>query len=322
MITKGALTTNGLLKSIKRRAMVPTSQDTFTDDDIIDFMNEEMMIGLVPTILQQKDEYLIFQEERPLIANQAYYPVPERALYNKLREVSYKLDDQGGTEYEMSQIAVDDKYTYLINAVENSNWRRFYMEGGDLVLFPKVGDSPRGSLMFYYYMRPNNLVADNKVAVITGINRTTGVVSFASTLPSGYSSGDLFDFIKAKSPHSIIDIDKVALNTSVSGKTVTFAIGDIPDSLIIGDMVALAGETCIPNVPTELHSVLAQRVAQRILEAIGDTQGLTNSQNKLTEMEAKMAIGLDNRVEGAPRKAVNRHGTLRQKRGITRGGMF
>lgn len=322
MITKGALTTNGLLKSIKRRAMVPTSQDTFTDADLIDFMNEEMMIGLVPTILNQKDEYLIFQEEQVLVANQANYPVPERALFNKLREVSYKLDDQGGTEYEMSQIAVDDKYTYLINAVENSNWRRFYMEGGDLVLFPKVGDSPRGSLVFYYYMRPNNLVVDSQVATVTGINRTTGVVSFAANLPSGFTSGDAYDFIKARSPHNIIDIDKIALNANVQGKTITFAIGDIPDSLVVGDMVALAGESCIPNVPTELHSVLAQRVAQRVLEAIGDTQGLTNSQTKLAEMEAKMSAGLDNRVEGAPRKAVNRHGTLRQKRGITRGGMF
>jgi len=322
MITKGALTTNGLLKSIKRRAMVPTSQDTFTDADLIDIMNEEITIGIVPVILQQKDEYLIFQEERLIIPEVSNYAVPERALFNKLREVSYKLDDQGGTEYEMTQIAVDDKYTYLINAVENSNWRRFYMEGGDLVLFPKVSVSPRGSLVFYYYMRPNMLVPDAEVATILNIDTVSGIITFNTTLPKKFTSGTQYDFIKAKSPHVIIDIDKVALNANVSGRTITFDPADIPQSLAVGDMVALAGESCIPNVPTELHSVLAQRVAQRVLEAIGDTQGLTNASNKLSEMEAKMAIGLDNRVEGAPRKAVNRHGTLRQRRGITRGGMF
>jgi hypothetical protein len=322
MITKGALTTNGLLKSIKRRAMVPTSQDTFTDADIIDFLNEEMMIGLVPSILQMKDEYLIFSEQTNLVANTSAYPVPERALYNKLREVSYRSDDSNGSEYEMTQIAVDDKYTYSSNLVENINFRRFYMEGGDLVLFPKVGDAPRGSLVFYYYMRPNSLVKDEEVATITNINRTTGVITFSANLPKTFLSGSAYDFVKAKSPNNIIAIDKIALNAVVSLKTITFTPSDIPTSLVVGDMCSLAGETCVPNVPTELHAVLAQRVAQRILEAIGDTQGLTNAQNKLQEMESKMAIGLDNRVEGAPRKAVNRNGTLRQRRGVTRGGMF
>ena len=41
-------------------------------------------------------------------------------------------------------------------------------------------------------------------------------------------------------------------------------------------------------------------------EAMGDTEGLTNATNKILEMEAKMTSMLDNRVEGSPRKIVNR----------------
>jgi hypothetical protein len=52
--------------------------------------------------------------------------------------------------------------------------------------------------------------------------------------------------------------------------------------------------------------VLAQRVAQRVLEAIGDSEGLNNATAKVAEMENKLSTMLDNRVEGAPRKVVNR----------------
>ena len=52
--------------------------------------------------------------------------------------------------------------------------------------------------------------------------------------------------------------------------------------------------------------VLAQRVAQRVLEALGDTEGLNNATAKIAEMENKLTTMLDNRVEVAPRKVVNR----------------
>ena len=66
---KAGLTTNALLKSIKRRAMIPDNQNTFTDQDLIDLMNEEMMIGLVPSVLQTKEEYFIFKQVVPLVSN-------------------------------------------------------------------------------------------------------------------------------------------------------------------------------------------------------------------------------------------------------------
>jgi hypothetical protein len=83
----------------------------------------------------------------------------------------------------------------------------------------------------------------------------------------------------------------------------------------------VAGESCIPNVPTELHAILAQRVACRVLEAIGDTQSLQNANSKLQEMEGKAGVILDSRVEGAVHKVVNR-GVLRNIRGRFSRGIF
>lgn len=391
---KAGLTTAALLKSIKRRAMIPDNQNTFTDQDFIDFLNEEMMIGMVPSILQLKEEYFIFRQVIPLIAEKSNYSVPERALGSKLREVCFidspekyspsssKIEnlsiisgnnvingfDQdtikkvnigdlvSGTvsevsvipehsivlskgtnyvtisipptatnssvslnfskynllkanEYEMTQIAVDDRYTGLSNGTGSADFtgfRRFYMLGSDVVLHPSVGPAPYGGLSFYYYLRPNSLVKDNAVATVKNINRTTGEI-LIETLPSTFSNStgiNTFDFVRAKSPHNILDID--INSTQISTNSITFKAWEIPKDLEVGDYISLAGQSCIPNIPTELHMVLAQRVAQRVLEALGDTEGLNNATAKIAEMENKLTTMLDNRVEGAPRKVVNR----------------
>lgn len=314
--TNGGLTTNALLKSIKRRAMIPDNQNTFTDQDFIDLMNEEMMIGIVPSILQMKEEYFIFKEIIPLVSEKSNYPIPERALASKIRELCFRdtPNSQAGNEYEMTQIAVDDRYTGLSNGTGSADFtgfRRFYLMGNDVVLHPSVGPSAYGSLAFYYYIRPNSLVKDSSVASIVGIDRNNGTLTLSS-IPSGYttstSSNELtrYDFIKSRSAHNILDIDITLNSINSTTKTVFLDANKIPKDLEVGDYLALAGQTCIPNIPTELHMILAQRVAQRLLEAIGDTEGLNNATAKITEMENKLTTMIDNRVEGAPRKVVNR----------------
>ena len=394
---KAGLTTSALLKSIKRRAMIPDNQNTFTDQDFIDLMNEEMMIGLVPSILQMKEEYFIFNQVVPLIAEKSNYPIPERALASKIRELCFRDSSQlvtvsantveslsitagnttingfttetlstvnvgdfvSGTsipehcivfskgtnfivvsfpptetdasidlifsryspykanEYEMTQIAVDDRYTGLSNGTGSADFtgfRRFYLMGNDVILHPSVGPTPHGSLSFYYYLRPNSLVKDSAVATITALDKTTGNITLSS-IPSGYSVyvagsnntvATTFDFIKAKSAHNILDIDLTINSVNSTTKVINMDPYKIPKDLEVGDYIALAGQTCIPNIPTELHMVLAQRVAQRALEALGDTEGLNNAANKIAEMENKLTTMIDNRVEGSPRKVVNR----------------
>jgi hypothetical protein len=314
--TNGGLTTNALLKSIKRRAMIPDNQNTFTDQDFIDLMNEEMMIGLVPSILQMKEEYFIFREVVPLVSDKSNYPIPERALASKIRELCFRdvPSGQNANEYEMTQIAVDDRYTGLSNGTGSADFtgfRRFYLMGNDIVLHPSVGPAAYGALAFYYYIRPNSLVKDSSVASITSIDRNAGIIT-VSSIPLGYTTSSSsnesvkYVFVKSRSAHNIIDINITLNSINSSTKTITLDSAKIPKDLEVGDYLTLAGQTCIPNIPTELHMVLAQRVAQRVLEAIGDTEGLNNASAKIAEMENKLTTMMDNRVEGSPRKVVNR----------------
>jgi hypothetical protein len=304
------LTTDTLIDSVKRRASIPASQSTFLDEDFIAFANEELDLGIIPHVLSFHEEYFVYTQVVPLVANTSRYQIPTRAVGSKLRELSYQNDD--GNIFEMTRIKVDDIPQFQ-TTTNTSTATVFYVEGTDIVLVPGVNASPTGSLRFSYYLRPNELVSEDRVAIVTGINRTSGDVTVAS-VPSVISVADTLDLIQTKSPHKTLSLDITAVGINTTTKTFTFDPDDLPAGLAIGDQIALAGETIVPQIPSDLHSMLSQRVAARCLESLGDAAGLTAANTKLAEMEQKTGTLIQNRVEGAPLKVVTKHSSLKKHR--------
>lgn len=301
-------TTNTLIDSVKRRAAIPEAQETFETTDFLAFANEEIWLGLLPSIMRMHEDYLLYSNPVPLVANQSRYTIPDRAIGNKLREVSYL--DTNNNIYEMTRINVEDLPDYN-GPSRISNYYTYYIDNNDIVLIPGVGSTVSGSLVLTYYLRPNQMVEEERVGIITGINTSNGDISI-DAVPSVFSLTQTYDFVKAKSPFKTVALNLTAGSINPSTNTVTFNVDDIPASLQIGDYVCLAEETIVPQIPLELHVMLAHRIAARCLEAQGDTQALQSANQKLAEMENSATVLIDNRVEGSPHKVVNRHGFLRQ----------
>lgn len=319
------LTSSTLIESVQRRAAIPISNNTFTDSDILAFANEEIKMGLVPSILSYNEEYFVHvHDDVSLEASVDSYEIPYRALGGKLRDVFFK--DSNGNLSEMTRIPPEHK-TYFQEGALNTGFTAYYVQGNDIVLVPSVGTSPTGSLVFVYYMRPNELVDEDRVAEITAIN-TSGANTIYTVDSVPYSSGttylattDDLDFIQAKPGHRTrgFDINCTAIDTSA--KTITFLTANVPDNVEVGDFICFSGETPIPQIPTDLHSVLAERVAARCLEALGDLEGLQAANQKIAELEVKTGQLIDSRVDGSPQKIVNRTGLLRSSR-IRRRGWY
>jgi hypothetical protein len=310
MAKKSYMTSDALIASVKRRALVPGSQATFENADFLAFADEEMSIGLVPSVIQMQEDYLMYSEAIPLVSGTSRYTIPYRSIGSKLREVSFQ--DQNGNVFQMTRIGVGDLPEYNVSSGSRAN--AFYVENNDIVLVPANNTfAADTSLLMTYYMRPNTLVMLDAVAVVTSVNRTTGVVQLEN-MPEDFDISELFDIIKVRSTNKTLDYDITATALNVTAKTITFALADIPASLEAGDHIALAEECAIPQVPSDLHVVLAHRVAARVLEALGDLEGLATANQKLGEMEAKTQIVIDNRVKDAPRKIVNRNGFFRGRR--------
>lgn len=159
------MTSDDLIAAVKRKISFPISQVTFSEDDILRFANEEMMISQVPSVLQYHEEYFVIRTEVPLRPNVSRYPIPERAIGMKLRDMFWS--DASGNLFEMTRINSEDKAFFQGNIGAFTPVFKFYIEGNDIILDPKIQGTVTGSLVFFYYLRPNQLVKNERAAIIS-----------------------------------------------------------------------------------------------------------------------------------------------------------
>lgn len=408
MSVKPYYTSTDLIEAVKRKASIPISQNTFSEDDILKFANEEMFLAQVPSILEYHEEYLVYEQEVPLIANVSKYPIPNRAIGMKLRDVFYRdrvstgeIDlDNTFNLTEMSKINPDDRAAFQMNTGTGNTPYHYYLQNNALVVHPRVGSIPTGSLLFTYFLRPNSLVLNERAAIsqsfsktltltanltagdeivigdltliadtdfvidvnsaltatniVTAINAdatysatnnsdiitvtydlrstefstTSLVITIQSTItvncdqvPANILNGSLVDILQTEGGHSMLRFDVKLGSNVISTTSITFNEADIPTTFIVGDYICSQYECIIPQVPSDLHNLLAERTCARVLESMGDSEGLKNVNMKIQEQEARQTNVLDNRVDGSPQKIVNRRGLLGHS-GSRRNGRF
>ena len=175
------MTSTDLIEAVKRKISIPISQQTFTVLDILAFANEEMMISQVPSVLIYHQEYYVYNVFAPLLSNVNNYPIPDRAVAMRLRDLFYV--DQSGNKYEMSRIQTEDQAYFSRNLGTNQSLHKFYLEGNDVVLASQMITNPIGQLRFGIFIRPNQLVTNDRAATVTAFAKTITVDN--STLAAG-----------------------------------------------------------------------------------------------------------------------------------------
>lgn len=213
----------------------------------------------------------------------------------------------------MSRIQPDDRPYYQQTNLYNQ-YLYFFVQGNEVVMVPAVGANPNGSLIFSYYLRPNELVdiSLNRIATINSISVSNGITSYTvDQIPTGFNTSVKMDILQTNPGHKTHAIDKLSTLVDTTNKVISFNSTDVSPSIVVGDYVAYAGECIIPQIPSDLHDVLAQRVALRCLQSLGDQAGYAVAGSKLQEMEKNTGNLIDNRTEAEPTKLVNRKGLLR-----------
>lgn len=283
-------TTTGLLASIRRRASLPSATTSGTaDSDLILFADEALTEEIVPLIMSVREEYFVAVDDTTLTASTTSFRIPYRAIGRKLREISIVSGNN----------VITDVPRYSTDDLQSASFG-FYIQG-DKVMLVNTSGSIAGTWRMHYYRTPSKLVAIGAAAVISAINTTTKVVTVLG-VPSNMSSSTMFDFVRADPGFDCLAIDQTA---SIASTNLTFTSA-LPAELAVGDYVTLPGESPIPQIPPELHNLLAQSVAVKVMEAMGDNNGVGMAKSKLDEMRRQALILIEERVDGESAKAVNR----------------
>lgn len=304
------MTSDQLIKSLKRRAMIPSDQSTFDTEDFLEILNEEISTGILPYLLEQKEEHLVNYVEVDISGNSSplSFDIPYRSVGNKLRDVSYI--DSSGNAYELSRISLEEISDYSSNS-STIQGGVFYLENNSVVI-PNMTSQSGSKIRMYFYLRPSSLVQVKDAGKILSIAKgATETVITLDNFPSKFSNDVKFDIVGSASPNKLkkFDVDKITTNSNT--KSVTIANEDVPSDIVVGDFICEAQESPFPQMPTELHTILAQRGAVYCLESLGDTEGLSNATRRLNDMEKAVTNLIENRVEGAPQKIKTRHSPLR-----------
>lgn len=301
-------TTTALIASVRRRTMSPTSQLLFSDQEIADILTEEMHADIVPLLMREQEDFLVKDYDQAIDTAVTTYYLPPRAIGGKVRDVV--LVDAQGNEINLPRLSQEQVKNETVVANIRVQGYRFEMDR--VVIYPNTAALGTYTLRMKYYRRPNNLVKASTSGQITSINTSTKEVTLANA-PSAWTASTLFDVIQGKPLFRAWGEDQAI--SGIAGSVLTFS--SLPTSMIVGDWVAEAGFSPIPQIPYEVFNILGQRAAIKILEDMNDP-GVDKAIQVYQDMADKFRSLVSPRSDGAPQKLVSGAGISAFMRGSSR----
>jgi len=289
--------TSELLTAIKKRGFLPSSQQTFTDDDILRFANEDLQGNILPWVIKYNQGYYATTVPITLIDGTKGYKIPDRAAFRKLKDV-YLTDTSTGEPLGLAHILQTDieHFTGSDNKPQG-----YYLESDKIQLVPTTLNASNYTLQSVIYFRPNKLVQESRVRTVTATTSNTITIN-TDPAPSHFTTDVKYDVIDAESGNTTLLYDLTC--TNITNDVLTFS--DTITGIKVGDEVVIAGETSYPQIPEEMTTILIEWILLRLFQAHGDQQGVNNCLNRINIMQGDVANIIEDRVTGQKVKLVNR----------------
>lgn len=288
-----SFTTDDFVTSIKNRGLIPASQQTYEDTDMISLGWEELRTHITPLLISVRENFFMTNDEVDVVANQSDYEIPTRAVGMKLKKLFWR---KNATSRPTHMTFVDVDKLSEIEVDYSGNPQYFYFKDTYFEIIP-TQSTANGVLLPYYYKRRNKLVPTSSAGQITAIDTGTNTVTL-NNVPTTFSLTKQYDFIKSTPGYRNYAEDQTP--TGISGSDFTFA--SLPTGLSVGDWLCLAQESVIPQIPVEALDVLTQRTLIRILRGLGDEKGAEAAIRDLKEMKMDVLQLLSHRAENHAKK--------------------
>jgi len=293
----------GNVASIKRRAIIPSSQLLYQDTDIRAMMSEELQSDIVPLLMQVKEDYFLTNYDQAIDTSVSEYAIPYRAIGGKLKDVV--LLNSSGQEVSLPRVNPDQlKHGHGRNLGHVSQFRAgFFFQDDSVIISPDPSELGQYQIRMKYFRRPNNLVGTSSCGKITIIDTATGKITL-DHMPNTWVITDTFDVVKGKPGFKSLLDDETPTVLDVTTQEITFDT-PLPTRLEVGDWVCISGEAPLVQIPYEVHKLLEQRVVVKIMEGLGDTTGLQAAADVYKDMKDKFTTLVTPRADDSPKRLVS-----------------
>lgn len=294
-------TTTEFITNVKKRSGMPTSQATFSVNNMLAFADAELRGFVVPLVMKAQEFYYAFDVDTP-ISSTGVYEIPSRAIGGKLINVA--LID-GTNRKDVNWITEDSLTRY-----DQTSYGRAgaYIKRNQLYLVPPDA-AGYVTLRLTIVIRPGQLVQTQECAQITGIDLTNNTLTFdVGSIPPTFVPGKKLDIIQAEPHFDHISIDQIP--TSITSTSLIF--DSLSERIQVGDWVCLANQSCVIQCPVEVHGLLEQATSNTILRAQGDLEKLKSGEEKLQQIYQTTINTYNPRIEAEGKKITNRSRILRR----------
>lgn len=297
-------TSLSIVKSVEVHPLMPLSDNTLTETQIIEFLDEDMRSTIVPLVLAAQEEWYVQNYDQSLVANTYTYTIPARAAFATWRDVVFV--DALGNEINMTELAPEYvKITYPVGNLPPMYTFGFILRNDSIVIWPQNMTLPtQYTLRMKIKRRPNHLTSYANCGQITAINTNTKVVSLSVNGDGTWTTSTTFDVIPNAPQFTSRGDDQTI--TAIDNTLNTITMSALPTGISVGDWVCPAGMSCVPQIPYDMFPLLIQRGVIRCLESLGDNQNLQVAERRYQDMAADFARTVSPRIQGARKALVNR----------------
>ena len=200
------ITGDKMIDSVRKRTMCPDDTSIYTDEDILDILDEEMQVQVLDKLVRLRGDNITHTVDVPKNSTERYI-IPTRALGDKLRDITLV---KGNEEYELSQIDPGELTDYSGYTRDYNENGVFYVRNNQIILV-----SPTRSYDFVrmsYHLRPSFLTKEESAGKIDSIVKDTGANTLTLNLSSvnnSFTLNDTYDIVGKDTPNKIKSMDLV-----------------------------------------------------------------------------------------------------------------
>lgn len=256
-----AWSTDDLILRAKRAAQRPTTDLNFTDAEVLQIADEEMLTFLVPLIRGARESYFLKSYTVAAVAAQSEYRIPSDASAGTIRYC--ELVDLSGRVTPVAMVEPENRVLYLNGAAPATVPLAVCLSGDQIEMLPAPA-SANFSLRVWYEQRRSLLVPTSACVQVTSVDSSTSFQT--GTPPGSWTTGMLVDFVENKPNFDIISLENVVVSAAVP----IVVTDPVTAPKVVGSWICPTGYSCIVPLPDLFHFALASCVAAKMLEETSD----------------------------------------------------
>lgn len=269
-----------LVRDVIRDAKIPAGSSYRTESTLLGLASDEMEQLVVPELLKVTGGHLMAYVDVALVQGKSRYRFPARCIRPERLQIVDSFGKLLGKLHPASGDLVDE---VLAGRCPPGIAMGYWVPENNhaVVVLQSASESSSGRFLRTYYRRqPNRLAATSDCVKITGyipgsqlvasqfffdkINATDTLAAIVSEAP--------YDIIKA-SPTFEASAEDVTFQSVTTNSMEGLQGLDGTEDIEVGDFIAPAGYTPVPQLPVAFHGVLVAYTVARVLREQGNQAG-------------------------------------------------